>query len=45
MRETQQLPIHTAKTFTLKNIPPKKTIDIDIEGGTTEEMPFYQEKN
>lgn len=42
--EVRQFPIHTPKTFTLENLPPEGTLDVEIKGGTSEELPPYPTK-
>jgi hypothetical protein len=37
----RQFPIHTAKTFTLGKLPAESAVDIEIEGGTSKELPPY----
>jgi len=41
----RQFPIHTPKTFTLENLPPEGTLDVEIKGGTSEELPPYPKQD
>ena len=40
-QNVRQFPIHTAKTYTLENLPPEQAVDVDIKGGASEELPAF----